>query len=153
MWPVFQSNHWGSHILSSWMGHAGCVFVAGIHSSRTWMSGSFESVRWNACVHRLDLSLYSHPKEIWGNGVGTHTNSKEKNPYQRLRASRRTASPTHYRPSYSHPVSDYKNNPAPPSMTWDARHGPVWWRPTGSFGDRLRQWQTADFALLTGVKI
>ena len=29
-------------------------------------------------------------------------------------------------------------NPAPPSMTWDARHGPVRWRPTGSFGDRLR---------------
>ena len=26
------------------------------------MSGSFESVvRWNACVHRLDLGLYSHP--------------------------------------------------------------------------------------------
>ena len=24
------------------------------------MSGSFESVRWNACVHRLDLRLYSH---------------------------------------------------------------------------------------------
>ena len=28
--------------------------------------GSFESVRWNACVHRLDLSLYSHPKEFFG---------------------------------------------------------------------------------------
>ena len=27
------------------------------------MSGSFESVRWNARVHRLDLGLYSHPKE------------------------------------------------------------------------------------------
>ena len=32
--------------------HAGCVFVAGIHPSRTWMSGSFESMRWNECVHR-----------------------------------------------------------------------------------------------------
>ena len=51
------------------MVRAGCVFVAGIHLSRTWMSGSFESVRWNACVHRLDLGLYSHPKEFWGNGV------------------------------------------------------------------------------------
>ena len=29
-------------------------------------------------------------------------------------------------------------NPAPPSMTWDARHGPVRWMPKGSFGDRLR---------------
>ena len=44
------------------------------------MSGSFESVQWNACVHRLDLGLYSHPKEFWGNGVGTHVNSKEKIP-------------------------------------------------------------------------
>ena len=30
------------------------------------MSGSFESVRWNACVHRLDLGLYSHPKGFFG---------------------------------------------------------------------------------------
>ena len=35
---------------SSWMVHAGCVFVAGIHPSRTGMSGSFESKQWNACV-------------------------------------------------------------------------------------------------------
>ena len=48
------------------MVRAGCVFVAGIHPSRTWTSGSFESVRWNAYVHRLDLGLYSHPKEFWG---------------------------------------------------------------------------------------
>ena len=45
------------------MVHAGCVFVASIHPSRTWMSGSFESMQWNACVLRLDLGLYSHPKE------------------------------------------------------------------------------------------
>ena len=48
------------------MVRAGCVFVAGIHPSRTWTSGSFESVRWNACVHRLELGLYSHPKEFLG---------------------------------------------------------------------------------------
>ena len=48
------------------MVRAGCVFVAGIHPSRTWTSGSFESVRWNACVHRLDLGLYSHSKEFFG---------------------------------------------------------------------------------------
>ena len=29
------SNHRGSHIPTSWMVHAGCVFVAGIHPSRT----------------------------------------------------------------------------------------------------------------------
>ena len=62
------------------MVHAGCVFVAGIHPSRKWLSGSFESVQWNACVHRLNLCLYSHPKEFWGNGVRTHGNSKGKVP-------------------------------------------------------------------------
>ena len=30
------------------------------------MSRSFESVQWNACVHRLYLGLYSHLKEFWG---------------------------------------------------------------------------------------
>ena len=40
------------------------------------MSGSFESLRWNACVHRLHLGLYSHPKEFGGNGVRTHVKSK-----------------------------------------------------------------------------
>ena len=67
-------------------------------------SGFFESVRWNACVHRLDLALYSHPKEgffvclfVWfffggGGGGGGGTGSEpmltpsEKNPlYRRLR--------------------------------------------------------------------
>ena len=42
------------------------------------MSGSLESVQWNACVHRLNLGLYSHPKEFWGNGVRTHANSMGK---------------------------------------------------------------------------
>ena len=31
-------------------------FLAGI------MSGSFESMPWNVCVHRLHLGLYSNPK-------------------------------------------------------------------------------------------
>ena len=31
----FLSKHRGSHILSSWMVPAGCVFVAGIQPSRT----------------------------------------------------------------------------------------------------------------------
>ena len=60
------------------MVHAGYVFVVGIHSSSTWMSGSLESVRWNACVHGPDLGLYSHPKEFGGNGVRTHVNPKGK---------------------------------------------------------------------------
>ena len=62
---VFWSNHRVSRISSSWMVHAGCVFVASIHlCRRTWMSGSFESLRWNACVHILDLGLYSHWKRF-----------------------------------------------------------------------------------------
>ena len=40
------------------------------------MSGSLESARWNACVHRLGLGIYSHPKEFLGNGVRVHVNSK-----------------------------------------------------------------------------
>ena len=38
-------------------------------------------------MHRLDLDLYSHSKEFWGNGVRIHVNSRgKKNPlYQRLR--------------------------------------------------------------------
>ena len=60
------------------MVHAVCVFAASIHMSRTWMSGSFESMQLNACVHRLDLSLYSPLKEFWGYGVRAHVNSKGK---------------------------------------------------------------------------
>ena len=59
----------------------GVFFVAGIHPSRTWTSGSFESVRWNACVHRLDLGLYSHPKDFLG-GIefGLMLTPREKSP-------------------------------------------------------------------------
>ena len=55
-------------------------FAADIHPSRTRMSGSFKSVRWNKCVHRLDLGLYSNPKEFWGNGARNHVSSKGKIP-------------------------------------------------------------------------
>ena len=63
MWPFFNPTiKVVTFRLRGW-----CVLgVAGIHPSRTWTSGSFESVRWNACVHRLDLGLYSHPKEFLG---------------------------------------------------------------------------------------
>ena len=49
------------------------------------MSGSSKSVRCNACVHRLDLGLYSHPKELGGEGGGgggarSHVSSKGKLP-------------------------------------------------------------------------
>ena len=48
------------------------------------MSGFTESLWWNARVHRLDLGLYSHPKEFGRNGVRNHVNSKGKNPLYRI---------------------------------------------------------------------
>ena len=70
------------------------VFVAGIHPSRTWMSGSFESVQWNACVHRLELGLYSNLKEFLGNGVRTHVISKRNNPLYWKNSPYRSIKPT-----------------------------------------------------------
>ena len=58
----------------------GACWVCFCCRSRAWMSGSFESVRWNACVHRLDLGLYCHLKERWRNGVWTLIDSKGKIP-------------------------------------------------------------------------
>ena len=60
------------------------------------MSGPCESMPWNACVHRLDLGLYSHLKEFLGKGVRTQGSlqlKKSSVPETRLI---RTASPTHY---------------------------------------------------------
>ena len=42
------------------------------------MLGSSESVQRNACVNRLHLGLYYHPKKFGGNGV--YDNSEGKNP-------------------------------------------------------------------------
>ena len=89
IWPLFLIHHGGSHILSQWMVHAGCVFVAGFHLSRT-------------CTHR-----------VLRNGVRTHVNSKRKIPSTvgseegrtRSAGSRRTVSPRHYRLSYPDPLS------------------------------------------------
>ena len=44
------------------------------------MSKSFESVRWRAYVHRLDLGLYSCRKEFLWNGVRAPISSKRKIP-------------------------------------------------------------------------
>ena len=110
---VSQFNHRDNHIQSSWMVHAKCVFVPGIQLSISWRSGSFEAMRWNTCVHRLDHCLYSHLKEFSWNGVRTHVNSKGKIPstrgseedWTRGAASHSTASPTHYQQCYSSPSS------------------------------------------------
>ena len=62
------------------MMYAGCVFLIGIHQSRTRISGPSESVRWNACVHRVDLGLYSHPKEFLESE--TMLTPREKSPHK-----------------------------------------------------------------------
>ena len=66
------------------------------------MSGSFESVRWNECVHRLDLSLFSHLKEFGGMESEAMLTPREKSPLpeaqirvEPMTASRRTVSPAH----------------------------------------------------------
>ena len=45
------------------------------------MSGSFESMQWNACVHRLNLGLYSHQKKSLGGMESEHMLApREKSP-------------------------------------------------------------------------
>ena len=66
-------------------------------------------------VCRLDLGIYSHPKEFWGNRVRNFVNSKgektstggseEVRTRDARAASHRAASPTHYRLNYSLLVS------------------------------------------------
>ena len=49
---------------------------------------------WNACVHRLELGLYSHLKEFWENGVRTQVNSKGKIPSTAKNSPQRRIEPT-----------------------------------------------------------
>ena len=51
------------------------------------MSGSFESVGWNARVHRLDLSLYSHLKEFYGMESESMLTPRGKNPLREAQKS------------------------------------------------------------------
>ena len=110
LWLFFFSpNHWSSHFrLRGWCMLG--VLVAGTHPPRTWTSGSFESVRWNACVHRLDLGLYSHPKEFRGIGVRTHVNSKGKIPSTGNILPRGGSNPRHCIKQDSEPSALPRNN-------------------------------------------
>ena len=81
--------------LRGWCMRSPMMHVAGVYPSRTWMSGSFESVRWNACVHRLDLGLYSHPKEFWGEWSRNPCQPQGKNPlYRKKNSPQRRIEPT-----------------------------------------------------------
>ena len=62
MWPF--SHRTGRDIPTSGMAHGGRVSISGIDLSRTWASGSFQSVWWNARVHKLDRGLHSILKEV-----------------------------------------------------------------------------------------
>ena len=95
----FQLYLWGSPLLG-WdfcvcehffkiqplrMVHAGCVFVDGIHPSRTWTSGSFW-VRVMECMIAQTIPWFILSSEsFFGNRVRTHVNSKGKPFYWRLR--------------------------------------------------------------------
>ena len=79
--PPPPQSIYGSHIMSSWMMHAGCVFVVGIDLSRTWMSGYSESVWWNACVHKKLRPQITHSCEAAaGSGVRSYVYSMGKIP-------------------------------------------------------------------------
>ena len=122
------------------MVHAGCAFVAGIHPCRTSMSGSFESVRWNACVHRLDFGLYSHPRVFRAWSQNPCWLQGENPIYRRLRGESNprlwTASPAHHRLSCSGPHSRVKSKvitsllqtEQPSQEDWrkDLRSMPLW---------------------------
>ena len=70
------------------------------------MSGSFESVRWNACVHRLDLSFTLIQKSFRGMELEPMLTPRGKSPLlEKLSPEEdrtndavqsRTVSPTHY---------------------------------------------------------
>ena len=75
----FQSNHWSSHNESSWMVHAGCVFVAGIHPSK--MSARMFWVCAMECMYAKIIPWFTLSSErISGKWVRTHVTSKGKIP-------------------------------------------------------------------------
>ena len=113
-------------------------------------------MKWNACVHRLDLVLYSHQKKKLENGVRTHVNSKRKIPSTgdseqgrtHNAASRRTARPTRYQLSYSGPNRWYDS----PRKMWNDSWGPlVLLLTTEAVGIKKPQEQTGEYS--TGLTV
>ena len=80
-----------------------CVFlvVAGIHPPRTWMLGYFEYVRWNACVHRLDLGLYSHPKDFFAGNIPSMEKNLPRGVLNPWRCTKQDSEPNTLPTSYS----------------------------------------------------
>ena len=146
IWHVWQFsplyNHSDGHIPSSWMVRVGCVFVAVIHPSRTWMSGFFESVRQNACVHKLDLGLYSHPIFVREIGSEPMSAAREKSPLQETHRTVKPATPHHAGQQAQHP-SDWASTAS--KIDKDLFHfqgslDNVLFHRTGSVDAVLRSW-------------
>ena len=77
MWPFFNLTiEVVTFRLHEWCMLSVFLLLALI-PSRTWMTGTFGSMRWNAHVHTLDL-VYTLIQKCLGNGVRTHVNSKGK---------------------------------------------------------------------------
>ena len=137
MWPFFNPTiKVVTFRLRGWC-VLGVVFVAGIHPSRTWTSGSFESMWWNACVHRLDLGLYSHPKEFLGGmEFEPMLTPREKSPLPKMSPEEdRTrdavdSEPKHYQRSYSGPAVYFLGHRSP-EWHWPKQQ---WWAPRISNG-------------------
>ena len=84
------------------MVHTGCVFVVGIHLSRTWVSGCFEMEC--MCAQTRPQFILSS-KSLGGMESETMLTPREKSPlpeaWTHSAASHRTVSPAHYQMSYS----------------------------------------------------
>ena len=102
------------------------------------MSGSFEAVRWNACAHRPYFCLYSHQEGVLAEQSQT---PREKSPLPEAQRgltrdtpSRRTASLTHYRLSYSGPRTEglstadqpQKEKSTAEALEFTHAHKPCW---------------------------
>ena len=92
------------------MVHVRCVLVTGIHPSGRWISGFFESVRWNTNVLRLDHCFITLTRQNFGGmELDPMLTPRENSPLpegseeDRIRdaASHKIASQTHYLLSYS----------------------------------------------------
>ena len=143
------------------MHHAGCVSVAGIHLSRTWMSGSLESVRWNAYVQTTPRFILS--SSFGGKETEPIWTPREKSPLPEAfssedwthdAASSRTATPAHYQRAILAALICFKFHP---DHYWAARkQNQLLWLPTDlvvpSYGQGHWKWyKTKHKISLTAV--
>ena len=142
--------------------HAGCVFVAGIHPSRTWMSGSFKSMQWSAHVHRLDFILSS--ERVLGESQLMLT-PREKSPYRKNCPQRRIRLTTLHQAGQwaQHTTNELFQPPTGAGKRWGiqlvAGHKPAllwdlesshWWRDEKNWRDTACKTAPEDHAWIPG---